>query len=82
MSLISYIDVPSCYYRVLDYKLISDQINQSLENLSDKPWGPEFLKDLENIDHVISKKLPKEFASTGILTDFSNTVISYLEQKK
>ncbi len=80
--LICYIDTLSLYIRILDYNSISDSINQSLNSASDKPWGTEFLEDLQDIESTIFNNLPKKFPSTGILTDFSHKVIWYLEHKK
>jgi hypothetical protein len=82
IAIICYIDTFSLYFRILDYNSISDSINQSLKSTSEKSWGNEFLKDLLDIESTVLKKLPKEFPSTGILTDFSHKVIWYLEQKK
>ena len=82
VTVIGYIDTHSLSSRILEYNSIVDSINDSLELVSTKEWGTDFLKDLQTIESNVFNKIPKKFPSTGILTDFSDKALSCLEQKK
>ena len=68
--------------RVADYNSSIDIINQSLESAAKKPWGEDFLKELQATDKSIYHLLPPEYPSRGVLKDFSKIVITFIEGKQ
>ena len=73
---LNYIDALSLSNKMLEYDQIVKGMEDSFANMPEKGWDKDFLES------DVFKKLPKEYPSTGIITDFSNTVITYLEGKK
>ena len=65
--------------RVVNYNSSIELINQSIDSAAKKPWGEDFLKELQAAEKSIYHLLPPESPSRGVLKDFSKSVITFVE---
>ena len=82
LCLIDYIDAESLSVKVSNYEQAFSDIWSEIDKAESKPWGPEFLQDMANIQQSALERIPAERPSKGILTDFSDKTIQYLKSIK
>jgi len=76
-GLLDYVNVHSLLSRMEDYNLCVEQIWEALQQAERMEWGEDFFKRLQGIDKDIAEKLPSEFPTKGVLTDYSERFVKY-----
>ena len=77
ISTVGVIESQSIKNRVISQAKDIEQINNQIDCFKESPYTFESLKDFSQTVVKISE-VPENFANTGILTDFSNFVCSFL----
>lgn len=77
LILLGWIESHTLLLRVVDYNSSIELINQFIDSAAKKPWGEDFLKELQAAKKSIYHLLPPEYPSRGVLKDFSKSVLTF-----
>lgn len=81
ICLLNYVEAYTLSLRISDYNSTMEYINNSLNQIPNRPLDENLFKDLQGAERQIFQGLPREFPSTGVLKDFSSAVITFIEGK-
>lgn len=74
-SLLDFANAQSLLSRIEDYNLCAKQLSEAIQEAELMEWGEDFIKRVQEIEKEILEKLPSEFATKGVLTDYSERFV-------
>jgi hypothetical protein len=74
-SLLDFANAQSLLSRIEDYNLCVKQVSEAIQEAGLMEWGEDFIKRVQEIEKDILEKLPSEFPTKGVLTDYSERFV-------